>query len=120
MKKILVIEDSSELQQLYLDALTQKGFQASFATTAQKGIGMMQAEQPDLLVLDIMLPGGGNGFDILEQMKRDPRLATVPVVIVTNLDSEEKTARDIGVKDYIVKSSMPFSMIITRIVEATT
>lgn len=118
MKKILIVEDSSELQQLYTDALTKKGFEVSYAATAQKGIGMMQNERPDLLVLDIMLPGGGNGFDVLEQMKRDPRIANVPVVVVTNLDSEEKTARDIGVTDYIVKSNMPFAQIIERITTA--
>ncbi len=115
MKKILIVEDSTELQQLYTEALTQRGFSVSYASTAQKGIGMMQSDKPDLLVLDIMLPGGGNGFDVLEQMKRDPRLSTVPVIIVTNLDSEEKTARDIGVIDYIVKSNMPFSAIIQKI-----
>lgn len=118
MKKILIVEDSTELQQLYTDALTQRGFGVSYAATAQKGIGMMQNEKPDLLVLDIMLPGGGNGFDVLEQMKRDPRLSSVPVIIVTNLDSEEKTARDIGVVDYIVKSNMPFAQIIQRITSA--
>ncbi len=118
MKKILIIEDSTELQQLYTEALTVKGFQVSYASTAQKGIGMMQSDKPDLLVLDIMLPGGGNGFDVLEQMKRDPRLSQIPVIVVTNLDSEEKTARNIGVLDYIVKSNLPFSQIIKRIAEA--
>lgn len=120
MKKILIVEDSTELQQLYTDALTQHGFQVSYASTAQKGIGMMQSDKPDLLVLDIMLPGGGNGFDVLEQMKRDPRLSDVPVIVVTNLDSEEKTARAIGVTDYIVKSNLPFSQIIQRIIAAAT
>lgn len=120
MKKIFIVEDSMELQQLYAEALTQRGYQVSYASTAQKGIGMMQNDKPDLLVLDIMLPGGGNGFDVLEQMKRDPKLATVPVIVVTNLDSEEKTARDIGVTDYIVKSNVPFSEIIQRITTALT
>lgn len=117
MKKILIIEDSSELQTLYTDALTAKGFQVSYAATAQKGLGMLQTDKPDLLILDIMLPGGGNGFDVLEQMKKDPRLSSVPVFVVTNLDSEERTAREIGVVDYIVKTSTSFPTIIDRIVK---
>lgn len=115
MKKILIIEDSTDLQQVYTDALTKKGFEVSYAETAQKALGMLQNDVPDLVVLDIMLPGGGNGFDVLEQMKKDPRLAKIPVIVVTNLDSEEKTARDIGANDYIVKSSMTLPKIIDRI-----
>ena len=115
MKKILIIEDSAELQELYTDALTKKGFQISYAATAQKGLTLLQADKPDLMILDIMLPGGGNGFDVLEQMKKDPRLADIPVFVVTNLDSEEKTAREIGVVDYIVKSNTPFPAIIEKI-----
>src|SRR5258708_9735290 len=106
MKKILIIEDSSELQALYTDALTQKGFGVSYAATAERGLTMLATDKPDLLILDIMLPGGGNGFDVLELMKKDPRYANIPVVIVTNLDSEEKIAREIEVADYIVKSNV--------------
>lgn len=115
MKKILVIEDNNELQTLYTEALSAKGFTVSYAGTAQRGLGMLQADKPDVVILDIMLPGGGNGFDVLEQMKKDPSLAAIPVFVVTNLDSEEKTARQIGVADYIVKSAVAFPTIIEKI-----
>ena len=55
-------------------------------------------------MLDIMLPGGMNGFDVLEKLKADPLTEKIPVVVLTNLDSEEKVAKTIGACDYIVKS----------------
>lgn len=117
MKSILIIEDNTQLQQLYQEALTKLGYdQLTFATTAHQGLTWMIDHQPDLVVLDMMLPEGSNGFDVLEQMKKDPKLEMIPVVVVTNLDAEEKTARQIGAADYIVKTAVPFDQIIERIV----
>lgn len=115
MKKILIVEDNTELQTVYKEGLGPKGFQVEFASTAQAGLGSMQTAKPDLVVLDIMLPDGSNGFDILETMKKDPNLAAVPVFMVTNLDSQEKIAREIGVADYIVKTNTPIDKIIEKI-----
>lgn len=115
MKKILIVEDNDLLLDLYTQALTPKGFSVLMAPTAQHGLTLLQTEMPDLVVLDIMLPGGGNGFDVLEQMRKNPKYAKIPVIVVTNLDSEEKTARDLGAVDYIVKSNIEFKEIIERI-----
>lgn len=116
MKKILIIEDNTELQQVYQEGLAPKGFTLEFAKTAQAGLTAMKTAAPDLLILDIMLPDGSNGFDVLETMKKDPQLTAIPVFMVTNLDSQEKIAREIGVADYIVKTNTPFDKIIEKIV----
>ena len=50
-----------------------------------------------------MLPGGMHGFDLLERLKADEKLKKIPVIVLTNLESEEKVAKDIGAIDYIVK-----------------
>lgn len=115
MKTVLIIEDNVELQQLYTEALVKKNIQVVCVQTAQKGLATMLQSKPDLLILDVMLPGGANGFDVLEQMKKDPRIADIPVFMVTNLDSEEQTARKIGVNEYIVKTSVSFEQIIEKI-----
>lgn len=53
-----------------------------------------------------MLVGGTNGLDILSQLKKEPETQNIPVIVLTNLDSEEKTARDIGAQDYLVKANV--------------
>jgi len=116
-KSILIVEDNTQLQNLYREALLKLGFDnLTFATTAHQGLMWLNDHLADLIVLDIMLPEGSNGFDVLETLKKDSRLAQIPVVVITNLDAEEKTARKIGVTDYIVKTSMSFDQIIERLV----
>jgi len=110
MKSILIVEDNNELQELYREELSKHGFtDVVFVDTAPRAITAMTAKKPDLVILDIMLPEGSNGFDLLEQMKRDPHLAVVPVIVITNLDSQEKSAREIGIVDYIEKGSYQLS-----------
>ncbi len=67
------------------------------------GLALHAREHPDLVILDIMLPGGMNGFDVLEKLKKDDALKKIPVFVITNLESEEKVARQIGAVDYAVK-----------------
>ncbi len=62
-----------------------------------------------------MLPGGMNGFDLLEQIKADSTSKSVPVIVLTNLSTEQKTAYDIGAVDYIVKVNMSLDDIILKI-----
>lgn len=115
MKKILIMEDNTELQELYKETLTQKGFAVDFAATAELGLQYLSTTKPDLVILDIMLPNGSNGFDVLETMKKDSALSAIPVFMITNLDSQEKVARQIGVADYIVKTTTPFEKIIEKV-----
>lgn len=117
MKSILIVEDNTQLQELYREELGKQGFTTlTFVDTAAKGIAALTATPADLVVLDIMLPEGSNGFDMLEQMKKEPKFSQIPVIVITNLDSQEKSAREIGVVDYIVKANTPFEKIIDRIV----
>lgn len=115
MAKILILEDNSELQTLYSDALKEKGHTVECVSTVKEAFTSMTNEKPALLVLDIMLPGGANGFDILEQIKNNATLTGLRVVVVTNLDGEEQTAREAGVVDYIVKPNVSLEDTIARI-----
>ncbi len=104
-KKILIVDDSKFLQQVYFDRLMKEGYYVLQAFTGQQGLTMAHSYKPDLIILDIMLPGGLNGFDVLEQMRRDMSLKDIPIIMLTDLNNEQKTAQSLGATDYIIKSS---------------
>ena len=105
MSKVLIVEDDSQLQVIYQKKLSREGHEVFLATTGQEGLQLAISKKPDIILLDVMLPGGQNGFDILEQIKRDNSLKSTPVLILTNLDTEQETALSIGASDYIIKAN---------------
>lgn len=115
MKHILIVEDDVKVQNLYRDALVAKGYAVAVAADVAQARSELQKQVPDLVLLDIMLPGGTNGFDLMERMHQDPRYNAIKVIVVTNLDSEEKTARAIGVVDYLVKPNVSLEQIVARV-----
>lgn len=117
MKKILVIEDNTKQRQIYEKKLAAEGLSVISAATGQEGLLLAKTEDPDLIILDIMLPEGLNGFDVLEQLKRDSQSKQIPVIVLTNLDSEEKTARAIGASDYLIKADISLEDIVNKVKE---
>ena len=115
MKKILVIEDDLKLQQLYQEYLVTEGIEVVVTDTVKEALVHLKSFFPDLIILDIMLPGGMNGFDFLEQIKRDEQYKKIPVWVMTNLDSERKTALSIGAAEYIIKANTPIEEVVRKI-----
>lgn len=114
-KTILIIDDDMPLQKAYQAALTHAGYNAIFASTGPEGLQKIKTDNPQLIILDLMLPGGMNGFDILEQIEGDKQLLKIPLFILTNLDSEENTAFKMGVKKYFVKANISINEVINEI-----
>ena len=117
MKKVLVIEEDKSLFDAYSEMLKPQGVEVVSAGTGQIGVSMAHSEKPDLIILDIMLPGGMNGFDVLETLERDAATKPIPVIILTNLDSEEKVAKKIGAKNYLVKAETTKDQIVKLVME---
>ena len=115
MQKILLIEDDAHLVNVFKTVLSKEGYEVLVAATGQEGLSIIKSTPPSLVVLDIMLPGGMNGFDILEEMKRTKETATIPVLVLTNLDTEEEVARQIGVSDYLVKVNTSNAEVVKRV-----
>jgi DNA-binding response OmpR family regulator len=115
MKKILVIEDDHELQNDYKEILERENFEVDQAFTGNEGVQKVSTFAPDVILLDIMLPQGLNGFDVLEIIKKNDTTKNIPVIILTNLDTEEKQAREIGAVDYIVKASASIDQVLGKI-----
>lgn len=115
IKTILFIEDDVEMQKIYAEAFSNNGFEVVSASTADEGVAQAREKNPSLIILDIMLPGGKNGFDALEQLVADSELAKIPVLVLTNLDSEKDVAMKIGAKDYLVKANSSIEQVVEKV-----
>ena len=82
MKKILCIEDEPQMIDLIKLILENKGYQVLGAEGGQQGLDMMRAEQPDLILLDLMMPEMDGG-DVFHHMKEEVDLRDIPVIVVT-------------------------------------
>ncbi len=117
MKKILIIEDDTSLCRAYREMFKQHEVEVVEAAAGQEGMILVASGKPDLILLDIMLPGGMNGFDVLEQLKKNPATKEITVIVLTNLDTEEKVAQTIGASDYLVKANTTKDEIVKLVME---
>ncbi len=115
---VLIVEDNNQLIQSVADACRGKGWAVLLANTAEQAFEVLGKTQCQVVLLDVMLAGGMNGFDILETLKRRDEWKQIPVIMLTNLDSEEQTARQIGVADFIVKANASLDDVVSRIERA--
>lgn len=112
-KLVLIIEDEEKLAWLLRDKLAAEGFDAQVAVDGKEAIDFCEKQNPDLILLDLLLPKIG-GIDVLKHIRQSENLKDVPVLIVTNLtdDNIMKESRKLGVVDYLVKSNVKLSGII--------
>jgi two-component system alkaline phosphatase synthesis response regulator PhoP len=104
---ILAVEDEEDIRELIRFNLEKEGFMVECAATGEDALRSAAVNPPDLILLDLMLPGIG-GFDVCRALKREPRTAGVPVVMLTakGEDADIVAGLELGAEDYIVK---PFS-----------
>lgn len=104
--KILVIDDT-EINRLYFTLCLQDQYDIIEASSGEAGYRLAVSEQPNLILLDIMMPGV-DGFDTARMLKGDPRTATIPIIFVTAMTDSEyrKQGMSLGAVDYMVR---PFS-----------
>lgn len=116
--KILLVEDDQLLVRLYQKKFTKEGFAVVTARDGSEGVVRAQNEQPDIILLDLMMPKA-SGFDMLQVLQGSPQLKNIPVVILTNLSSdvEEERARSLGATDYLVKANNPPDVVVDRVKE---
>jgi len=105
MKKILLVEDEKMMAEMYKEKFEREGFEVVLALTAEEGLEIAKSEKPDLIILDILLPKK-NGTFFLAEMKKDPEIAKIPVVALSNYEHPEtkKLVFELGAKEYIIKT----------------
>jgi len=105
-KKILLIEDEKILSEMYETRLKKEGFDVINTRDAEGGLELIKKEKPDLILLDLLLPGM-QGQEALRVLKEDPKTKDIPVIIFSNYDTPEvrKEAEKYGVR-YILKANI--------------
>jgi two-component system alkaline phosphatase synthesis response regulator PhoP len=106
-KKILVVEDEQDILDLVRLYLEKEGYRVCTAVTGQDALKQVKAERPDLVVLDLMLPGL-DGIEVCKRLRADPATALLPIIMLTAKAEEADTivGLELGADDYVTK---PFS-----------
>lgn len=122
-KKILIIEDDLAMRDIVTHKLIASGFNMKEAGDGKTGLDMVSSEKPDLVLLDLMLPEM-DGFTVLENIRKNPDtgIAATPVIILSNLWSEDdiKRTKDLNIQGYMVKAYFTTEEILKKINEVFT
>lgn len=115
MTHILIAEDDGLLQKVMRTKFEKAGYRVSIAGDGEEALAKMRAEKPALVLLDIRMPKK-NGFEVLKEAKRDPAIAEIPVLILSNLsqDPDIEKGLELGAADYIVKSDLSISDVVKK------
>ncbi len=105
-KKILVVEDDTAISVMYKGKFESDGFQVLTVDNGADAVDIAKKEKPDLILLDIIIPRM-DGFSVLEALKQDTGTKKIPVIMLTNLGTEEDKAKGekLGAVDYVVKAN---------------
>ncbi len=119
-KKIVMIEDDASMREIVIHKLQTNGFEVKEADDGKKGIELILAERPDLVLLDLMIPEI-DGFKVLEMVRTntDASVAKTPIIILSNLWSNKDILRtkDLKVQAYLVKAYFTTEEIMNKINE---
>lgn len=104
MARILIIDDSPTEVHVFKTILEKNSFDVISADNAEAGIAMTKKEKPDLVLMDVVMPGM-NGFQATRALTKDPETSSIPIIIVTTKDQETDRVWGLrqGAKDYISK-----------------
>jgi DNA-binding response OmpR family regulator len=116
MLKVLIIEDDKFLRELIVAKLKKENYVISEAIDGEEGIKKIKEESPDLILLDLILPGI-DGFEVLSQIKSDPTVSSIPIIILSNLGQREDIDKGLalGANDYLIKAHFTPGEIIEKV-----
>jgi two-component system, cell cycle response regulator DivK len=111
-QRILAIEDHEENRRLLRDLLTSVGYELIEAVTGEEGVVLAEAQLPDLILMDIQLPGI-DGYEVTRRIKANPALRQIPVIAVTSyaLSGDDVKALEAGCDAYVTKPFDPAELL---------
>jgi DNA-binding response OmpR family regulator len=104
MSKILIMDDDPIIVAFLTNLLREEGYDVISAEDGSEGLELARRQKPDLILSDLVMPYK-DGFEILRELKSDPALREIPVIVVSMKEKEQDVVRgfDLGANDYIVK-----------------
>lgn len=116
MKSILLVEDDPFLIDIYSQKLTKAGFKVEVAKNGKSALESLQKRKPQLVILDIVLPGI-EGWEVLRKIKKDRSLANLKVVVLSNLGQKEEVEKGLklGAVKYLIKAHYTPSEVVREI-----
>ena len=116
IKLILVVEDDKFMRSLLMNKIQKEGFQAEGVSSGEEALEFVKTKTPNLMLLDLILPHM-DGFEVAQQLKKDPRLSDIPILILSNLGEKKDIdkAQEIGVAGFLIKANFTPSEIIKKI-----
>ena len=104
MSRILIVDDSPTELFAFKRLLEENGYETVSASSAQEGMEKAKQEQPDLILMDVIMPGM-NGYQATRRLAKDPETAKIPVIMITTKDQETDRIWGLrqGARDYVVK-----------------
>ena len=111
-KRILVVEDHEDNRRILRDLLTSAGYETIEAVTGEDGVALADTHHPDLILMDIQLPGL-DGYEVTRRIKANPALRHIPVIAVTSyaLSGDDVKARAAGCDAYVTKPFSPRALL---------
>jgi two-component system cell cycle response regulator DivK len=111
-ERILVVEDQEDNRTILRDLLQSAGYEVLEAVDGAEGVRMARAERPDLILMDIQMPGV-DGYQATRAIKAEPGLAAIPIIAVTSyaLSGDEEKSRAAGCDDYVTKPFSPRALL---------
>ncbi len=112
MKKILIVDDQREIRDLVEKTLRREEYKVIKAENGDQAVEIARAEKPDLIMMDIMMPGTIDGFEATRVLKKDPGTKDCKVVILTarGLADDIRRGKEAGADDYFVKPFSPLEL----------
>jgi two-component system, cell cycle response regulator DivK len=113
-RRVLVVEDHEENRRILRDLLTSGGYEIIEATTGPEGVSLAEKERPDLILMDIQLPGI-DGYEATRRIKANPTLHQIPIIAVTSyaLSGDDAQALEAGCDAYVAKPFSPRALLAT-------
>ena len=107
-KRILVVEDQEDARRIVRDLLTASDYGLVEATTGEEGLALAERERPDLILMDIQLPGMDR-YEVTRRIKANPALSHIPIIAVTSyaLSGDDQKAYAAGCDGYVTKPYSP-------------
>ena len=111
--KIMVIEDEPAILKAIIEVLQMNGYEVASAVNGEQGLNMIADFKPDMILLDLILPGK-NGFEVLKEVKASPENSRIPVIILSNLGDEEEIQQGLrlGAEDFLIKADYDLNEVV--------